>query len=597
MASAILITQCMQHDFVAKIASGVSLPNLLHIGQAESQRLLGIEENNPVARFIAWAEEQDESALEIIHIRDWHNNQDPKQHSHLAQFGEHCLANTPGANFVFQHRAGTKFHVVNSTTLNDFEDTGLSALLENYKGQAPRVGITGVWTEAKVYFLAYELATRYPTFQIAVCSALTASSSWSQHFYALEQLKRIIGVRVIDSIGEFIDFLGGDADDFLPITQENNLLIDRFQQLELASQDEQLLRYLFRDCKRIELNILDGGFSGNLVAAVSSTDRHGHKLVPHVVKIGPRTEMARERTAFEQIESVMGNNAPAIADYADLSTRGAIKYRYASMGSGDTSTFQSRYMRGESFSRIENYLAKVFDDQLGRFYRAAVKDSRDLLAYYEFDSKWANSIKQKIKGLLGQCPESKSLILPEHQSCPNLYLFYRDKIQQIPPLYGDFPFSFVHGDLNGANIIIDESENIWLIDFFHTHRGHLLKDFSKLENDILYIYTAIETDHELKQAYEFTDWLLSIKNPFQLEELLPKKFQDSQFEMAYKTLRRIRKYALGFMPLESENQSRQWQVAQLRYAVHTIGFDEPNTRQRIWALYSASRLSELISVA
>ena len=57
-------------------------------------------------------------------------------------------------------------------------------------------------------------------------------------------------------------------------------------------QGEKLLRYLFRDCKQISLRVLDGGFSGNMVAAVSSIDRYGHKQSPHVVKIGAQEAIA-----------------------------------------------------------------------------------------------------------------------------------------------------------------------------------------------------------------------------------------------------------------------------------------------------------------
>jgi hypothetical protein len=151
---------------------------------------------------------------------------------------------------------------------------------------------------------------------------------------ALQQLQRIVGVSVIDSIGEFAQFLSdGTAPRLLNRTVHAvPLTID--QPTALQEEDAQLINYLFRDCQRIELKLLDGGFSGNLVAGVNSFDQHGHEQAPHVIKIGPRDLMARERTAFEHIESVLGNSAPAIADYADLQLRGAIKYRYATMGTG-----------------------------------------------------------------------------------------------------------------------------------------------------------------------------------------------------------------------------------------------------------------------
>lgn len=596
----ILITQCLQNDFVAPVANGDALPNLLHIGHDESRRLLGDDVNEgPISQLVNWVNSLPESSIEFVHIRDWHDPDDPAQRSHLSQFGQHCIAHTPGADFVFKHQSGSNVHVINSTSLNDFENTGLANLLSGFHSgateqQTIRVGIIGVWTEAKVLFLAYELSTRYPDFEIAVCSALTASSSRSQHFFALEQLKRIVGVRVIDSLGEFIEYLGGSVEQAIPQSLSDSLRIKGGGNAPLIRDDEKLLRYLYRDCIAIELKILDGGFSGNLVAGVNSVDMQGHEQAPHVVKIGERAEMARERTAFEQIETVMGNNAPAVADYADLSQRGAIKYRYASMGTGKTTTFQSLYMNGLSSEQVEAYLRDVYQTQLGRFYRAAIDDNQNLLEYYCFDSRWADSVREKILELIPCCPEKGDLSLPANQTCPNLYQFYKDELDQLPPMVADFPFSFVHGDLNGANIIIDERENVWLIDFFHTHRGHVLKDFSKLENDLLYIYTPIENEGDLALAYQFTDFLLSLEQPLVVDKPLPDQFLTTPFERTFETLKIIRRMAKQHIREDSPMQKMQWLIPQLRYAVHTIGFDEPNERQRIWALYGAATISRIL---
>lgn len=38
-------------------------------------------------------------------------------------------------------------------------------------------------------------------------------------------------------------------------------------------------------------------------------------------------------------------------------------------------------------------------------------------------------------------------------------------------------------------------------------------------------------------------------------------------------------------------RKEQWLLPQLRYAVHNVGFDEPNKLQRVWALYTAGMVS------
>jgi hypothetical protein len=54
----LLFTECLQSDFVAPMNAGAPLPNELHIGRAESRRLLGDPagawaEEGPLARFLS----------------------------------------------------------------------------------------------------------------------------------------------------------------------------------------------------------------------------------------------------------------------------------------------------------------------------------------------------------------------------------------------------------------------------------------------------------------------------------------------------------------------------------------------------------------
>ena len=105
--------------------------------------------------------------------------------------------------------------VIDSPGLTDFEGTPLAAVLRERIGAAnlPRAkaGIVGVWTDVKVQYLAYELATRLGIERIAVSSALVASRSRTRHRAALEHLREMLGVLVFDSTPEFLAWLEVDA--------------------------------------------------------------------------------------------------------------------------------------------------------------------------------------------------------------------------------------------------------------------------------------------------------------------------------------------------------------------------------------------------
>jgi len=601
MSQALLLTQCLQNDFVKPIGPHERLPNLLHIGYEESRRLMG--ENpaeGPVARVMQWAYAQSDEALALIHIRDWHQLSDMQQMDHLMHFGPHCEAESEGAAFAFPvpEQSTKDIGIVNTPTLNDFHGTNLVELLAPHQGQKRQVGLMGVWTEAKITYLAYELSTRYPEFEIGICSALTAGASRSQHFLALEQLEKLLGVRVFHSIAAFISFLGGNTE-ALPLTgwkasSKPILVLNSLP--TLSETDGQLVRYLFRDARVVRLQRLHGGYSGNEVLGTRSSDLQGHQQVSHVVKIGWHHLIGQERVAFEAIESVMGNNAPRIVDFAEVGERAALKYRYASMSNTFSQTFQSLYTASDEqgqptwpLEAVQKTLYTVFVEQLGRLYAAARYEKLDLLAYYEYSSQLAGDIRRSVEKILGQAADSETLHFEDGTHFPNLCHFYEQSLPRLQSRQAGSGcyLSYVHGDLNGANILRDEHQNVWLIDFYHTHRGHVLRDLIKLENDLLYLMTPIENEAALSEALEFSRFLLKVEDlrtPLPELEKLP--LVNPHLRRVYQVIRTLR----SFYPelIHSDRNPLQLLIGQLRYAAHTLNFSEASPLQKKWALYTAA---------
>jgi protein-tyrosine phosphatase/nicotinamidase-related amidase len=591
---ALLFTQCLQNDFVKPVGRYDVVPNRLHVGFAEALRLMGeTPSQGPVARLMRWAAGTSDEVLRVIHIRDWHDGADPAQHAHLERFGAHCLAGSHGAAFVFgdEMSANKQVPLINSLTLNDFSGTSLEQTLAPFAGVPVRAGVVGVWTEAKVSFLCYELTTRYPQMEVAVCSALCASSSRQQHFEALDQLERILGVRVIDSLGEFIDWLGGDESE-APLLG----LRDSYPQIantgvQLSPTDTELVRYLFRDCKDVQLRVLDGGFSGNVVAAAQGTDLDGHEQVPHVVKIGARAPMGKERASFERVQQVLGNNAPAITDFADFEERGAIKYRYASMGGAFATTLQKEVQRGLPLDEVQSVLDAVFLEQLGRFYRAAREESGDLLEHYGFSAQWAPGVRQHVEQILGGPADGAMLEIVPGVAAPNICRFYEETLAHLPRRPRDvFYQAWVHGDLNGQNVILDAHKNVWLIDFFHTRRAHVLLDLLKLENDLLYIWSPVADEPALRAALTITDRLLAVEDL--AASLSTAHDLPPALARTWSILGMLRGYHGPLV--HSDRDPLQASVGLLRYAVHTLGFDECNPWQKRWALYAAGQLAGVV---
>lgn len=596
MSAAILITQCLQNDFVLPVGIHDQLPNALHIGHNESKRLLGeYSEEGMLMQFMHWAYQQNSKDLKILNIRDWHDQNDLKQKIHLQQFGLHCIQNTDGAKFVFERirSENNRDVVINSIGLNDFIETNLQKELEPFSKEKTKVGIIGVWTEAKVMFLAYELSTKFPEFEIAICSALTASSSTHMHFVAIEHMKKILGVNIIQSIGEFANFLTGKTIDFSnsEIIQNKSISISSSDTFKKSKEDENIINYLFRNSIELDIKVLDGGFSGNLVLKIKSKDIHGHEEVASVVKIGPRNPISNERDSFEKIRDILGNNAPNIVDYIEIKERAGIKYRYASMFDEKVVTLQTFYSQSHDISEFFNFLDIVFIRQLGRFYKAASLEEVDLFKYYGFSSTFTESVVRKTKEIIGDFDHTNNYLELENNKLFNVCKFYSVVLKDMESrITHSHYMSYVHGDLNGANIIIDAQKNVWLIDFFHTHRGHVLKDLIKLENDITFIFMKISSKEEFDEACKLIDFKLNTADLS--NELSNVTFNNPELNKAYKSIRKLRTYYKDLIHLDKN--PNQLFVGLLRYSVHTLSFEECNLWQKKLALYTSCKLAEIL---
>lgn len=596
---AVLITQCLQRDFVAPIEAHAPMPNALHVGEEESRRLLGDDpEHGPFAHLMHWAR-REPSRLHVVHIVDRHDPEDPKQAAHLETFGRHCIRGTTGASLVLdlESTLASNEVVVDAVGLNDFEETALADVLARIAATAPeepmRVGVVGVWTDAKVTFLLYDLATRLGIRELATSSALTASPSRAAHFSALDQLRRLLGVRVFDGVGDLASFLVPDGRPVEPVKLPRGSLptLECEDPSRLPTgEDAELIGYLHRQTARVRLDPLSGGFSGAAVYRAEAYDVLGHALAPSVVKVGPRALIATERVAFERVEPILGNHAPTLRGFADLGDRAAIRYAFASMGAGAVRTFKSLYERGADEAVVESVLRDVFETVLGRFQAAARYEALPLLDYYQFAPRWASNVRARVAAI-ASIAEDAGEVPTALGPRPHVALFY-EGLASLPRPAGESHYvAYVHGDLNGANVLVDGRDNVWVIDFFHAHRGHVLRDLAKLESDLLYLMTSIDDD-ALPQAIALTDALVAVSDLRAPLGPSPAAVTHPALVRAHRTIAVLR--SIGAAVVREDRDPLQLQIALLRYAVHTLGFDEASDVQKRWALATACGLGERV---
>src|SRR5262249_56562533 len=120
----------------------------------------------------------------------------------------------------------------------------------------------------------------------------------------------------------------------------------------------------------------------------------------------------------------------------------------------------------------------------------------------------------------------------------NVSGFYGEFLARTPLPKQDYHYvSYVHGDLNAANILVDAHDNVWVIDFFQAGRGHVLKDLAKFENDLLYLLTPIDDDAQLREAITITLALREVADLRAPLADLPTGVRSTQFVRAWAILR------------------------------------------------------------
>ncbi|HLA77231.1 MAG TPA: phosphotransferase [Vicinamibacteria bacterium] len=606
----LLLSECLQNEFVAPLPPGAPLPNALHIGRAESRRLLGDplsdwKAEGPLARFLAaWSAGAGPDHASI-HIRDWHDATDRATRSHLDHFGAHCLQGSEGARFVAPLEAAVgsdQTSTVDAAILSDFVGTDLEVTVKRFVGdqEEVRVGLIGVWTDVKVRYLAYDLTTRMGLTDIAVCSALTASRSRIHHRQALEHLGASLGVVVIDSIPEFLSWLRIAGWTAPTVGRASPAPEVRMPDTEtLGEEERRLVEYLFRDCREVALEPLSGGFSGSRVFRTASTDRRGMREVPFVVKIDTHAKIGRERVAVEGVENLLGAASPRLSEYVDLETLGAIKYQFATMHGGEVRTLQRAFRAAatpdETGLLIENVIARV----LRRLYQAPVLDRLQLFRYYDFQQRYAKHALARVSALAESEVGVRLRIAGLDGDLPHPGRAYRRVEELLAEEAGEVACCWVHGDLNLANVLLDTSGNTWMIDYYWTRIGHALHDVAKLENDIKFILVPLADDEALRRVVSWERLLLSqddlLAPPPALGEALAADLAVAKAHAAIVTLRRLASEVLVAAGLTSAVSAREYRIAQLRYSAHTLSFDECDLRQKRFALASTCLLAERVA--
>lgn len=127
----------------------------------------------------------------VVYLCDSHRKNDPE----FARMGwpPHAVAGTPGAAVVREVSPEPGDVVVEKNTYSGFHRTGLDALLRRHGVKS--LALSGCVTNICILYTAADAAMR--GYDVTVDETLVAGLDGKTHDFALDQMEKVLGVRVV----------------------------------------------------------------------------------------------------------------------------------------------------------------------------------------------------------------------------------------------------------------------------------------------------------------------------------------------------------------------------------------------------------------
>jgi len=339
------------------------------------------------------------------------------------------------------------------------------------------------------------------------------------------------------------------------------------------------------------------------------------------IKFGPRESIAREEKRFWDYVK------PFVERCTDLElgpvwsrNLGAMAYSFVGERAGTARTFLDYYQSGEvTIDQLKKTIGDLFQESCKSWYngRRELKEEKrqplDIL-YRKYlnlqDETHVNELKNRFEWLLKQKMPGSAISLLETSGRQKLQIQITERLQlELPnPIRfaleeqssgsgrDFFPsplqVAITHGDLHSSNIMVSDAGRIWLIDFYKTGWGHVLRDFTELESDIkftLFQSNSLRDCYQLEQAMiEAPDLLSASFGP--LFKATPAQTR------ALETIQHLRELAYR---LTVTDGMREYLIALLFYALkRMVGFSSTDSANPVGgmapfhALLSAAMICE-----
>jgi ActR/RegA family two-component response regulator len=287
------------------------------------------------------------------------------------------------------------------------------------------------------------------------------------------------------------------------LTTIGSILFDVSTPTQYHDQIVDILARLFPDAhylhlKKMFTSELNTGFSTaprprSIVLRVYEDD-----LQPVIVKFARRHKITTEVERFKKYIDgrLVGGFKPTLSGYVELWDIGGIKLSYV----GNIVETFTHFFKTQPFENIEKSLERFFSYTWSAHYQKTRQET-DVSLFKLYCSVWGIEWVERAEKLRNTNPNDAmghSHWRKTGAKDPLQWLLediVKDKIRDAS-IISNVSIAVTHGDLHADNIIIDDSNNAWVLDFERSGEGHALQDFIELESDIINRIAGLSDDFQ-----------------------------------------------------------------------------------------------------
>jgi hypothetical protein len=324
---------------------------------------------------------------------------------------------------------------------------------------------------------------------------------------------------------------------------EKRLVIERPADTPFREEWEVIARRIYNDAGRIVLTPLHGGYSA-ATFHVSGYDRSGRRTIPTVLKVSSLANTRREETAYEKfVRPFILNNSTVIMGSAQCGDWAGLRYSFVGINGPDSKlTWLNKHYRERPVEEVLPILDNVVTRVLKPWYGQPRLEA--MFPYVEHDPQGLfTMLLDQVKPVLGVSVDDPRIECPElGRDLPNPYHFLKNEFPKRRNQSRLWYRGPTHGDLNLQNILLDEKQNIYVIDFSETRIRNIVSDFARLEPIVKIEMTRFRDQDDLNAMMQFEEALVSVDR---LGQPPPFKYEgdDPMVETAWRTICRLREYA------------------------------------------------------